>query len=179
MNFVLSETTIKQLCGEASYKTGLAYYTGNKVDIKKSVIESPLVEASVTGNGLFDVTIQHDNKGSILAKCTCPSLASIPTYCHHIAAVLLCMQDLQRQDEHLANDILNLFRNKSRMPSGHQNHVETRTFLNVEFLCKTIHQDNGITLFGIEAKAGIKPLYRIHTLRDFIDNIKRKEPYKL
>jgi SNF2 family DNA or RNA helicase len=98
MNVLLTEKMIKQLCGELAYKKGDNYYRTKKVFYETYNAELPTFEATVQGVSLFHVTIQNGQNGSIKAECTCPTLASFDKYCQHIAATLLCIKDLQSQD---------------------------------------------------------------------------------
>ena len=96
MNFLLSEAMIRKLCGNTSYKKGKAYYETGKVNIQNYRIDSSIIEADVLGRDGFHVAVTHDGNGDIHAECTCPTLASVNNYCQHIAAVLLCMKDIQK-----------------------------------------------------------------------------------
>jgi superfamily II DNA or RNA helicase len=198
MNFLLTETIIKRLCGETSYKKGEAYYQAKKVTIKNSIANSPTIEASISGDSIFHVSIPNVKKGYNYATCTCPTLASINTYCQHIAAVLHCIRDTQSsdgfskekreidyipetsaRDSQLTNEMLSLFGNKTVKPSWSQRHFETRDILHMEFTFSPCTLDNGKYLFGIQAKVGLTHLYNVHNLRDFLDTIERRESYEI
>jgi SNF2 family DNA or RNA helicase len=213
MNFLLNEKIIKQLCGVTAYKKGDAYYRAQKVSTENYNTNVPIVKATVKGDSIFHVTVQKDRNGNVHAECTCPSLVSFNKYCQHIAAVLLCIEDLEQQESspnrsyrnqqkdkllnearsinpvspaemlvaenQLANDLLSLFGNKSKLPSGNQLHFETRETLNVEFTCRPITIENGMCLFGIQAMVGHIQSNAVHNLRDFIDKIEQREPYEI
>ena len=204
MNFLLTEKIIKQLCGELAYKKGSNYHRAKKVIYENYNAESSIFEACVKGNNIAHVTIQNGQNGSLKAECTCPTLASFDKYCQHIAAVLLFIQDLQKQvntsrkplngrsidmnlavspteisagERQLANELLNLFENKRLSLSGNKRFFETREILPVEFTCKPVSISNGQYMFGIQAKVGSTKLYAIDKLRDFLEKIERKESY--
>lgn len=189
MNFLLTETIIKRLCGETSYKKGEAYFQAKKVTIKNSIAHSPTIEASISGNRIFHVSIPNVEKGYDYATCTCPKLASINTYCQHIAATLHHIRDSQRidgfskgnstRDSQLANEMLSLFGKKSLQSSVSQRHFETREILQVEFSCSPSTLDNGKYLFGIQAKVGLTHLYSVNNLRGFLDSIERSDSYEI
>ena len=139
MNFLVTEKKIKQLCGETAFKKGRAYYRAGKVSFEKYNENSLIFKANVQGDTLFHVTIKDGQNGTIKAECTCPTLASFNTYCQHVAAVLLCIHDIQEhgnspfslpsknptimaetsvEDHQLANKMLNLFGRSTSRPSA-------------------------------------------------------------
>jgi superfamily II DNA or RNA helicase len=209
MNVLLTEKIIKQLCGELAYKKGENYYRSKKVNYETYYAKSPTFEATVNGISMFHVTIQNGQNGSIKAECTCPTLASFNKYCQHIAATLLCIQDLQQQgstpisnrkrineqhpnenlavrlpgisagERQLANEMLSLFGNKPLPLSGNQRFFETRDVISTEFICKPISLDNGQNLFAVQVKIGSRQLYTIDKLSDFLANIELKKPYEV
>jgi SNF2 family DNA or RNA helicase len=113
MKFLLSEAIIKQLCGNASFKKGKAYYETGKVSLENYKKNSPIIEANVVGGDKFHIIVKHDSSGDIHAECTCPTLASVNNYCQHIAAVLLFIKDIQ-QDEGSVNNLSSSLRGELR-----------------------------------------------------------------
>ena len=89
MSFTLNKSIIKEVCGETSYKRGEAYYKSNKVIVNYYDETKEICEATVKGNEDFRVTVEKAKKGDVVARCSCPSLASFQTYCQHVAAVLI------------------------------------------------------------------------------------------
>ncbi|WP_459501361.1 SNF2 helicase associated domain-containing protein [Bacillus sp. C1] len=190
MSFTLNKTIMKQLCGETSYKKGEAYYRANKVTITNYNAERSICEATVKGNEDFFITIEAANNGDIVGKCSCPSLASFHTYCQHIAAVLLYIDEFQRagqslessvsinsmsQDVQLANGMLNLFDEKPLRPKSKQHRFDTRKTLSVEFICIPVALKSGGTLFGIQVK--LEKLYPVYKIREFLNRVEQREPF--
>ncbi|MEI4621094.1 DEAD/DEAH box helicase [Bacillus pfraonensis] len=191
MSFALNKTIIKRLCGETSYKKGEIYYKTNKVDITNYDAQRNICEATVKGNGDFYVKIETANNGDIVGECTCPSLASFHTYCQHIAAALLYINNFQQsggsleasskedsmnaRDEQLANGMLNIFDEKPLRPKSKQHRFDTRKILDVEFICTPVASKNGGTLFGIQVR--LENLYPVYKIREFLNRIEQREPF--
>ncbi|MGG3891527.1 SNF2 helicase associated domain-containing protein [Metabacillus fastidiosus] len=95
MNYFLNQRKIKQICGETAYKRGKKYFQEKRVYLKDYNPNSLIFEAVVKGDGIFNVLIEREGNGFIYAECTCPKLASFHKHCQHIAAVLVCLHDIQ------------------------------------------------------------------------------------
>ncbi|MED4650268.1 SNF2 helicase associated domain-containing protein [Bacillus pseudomycoides] len=191
MSFTLNKTIIKRLCGETSYKKGEAYYKTDKVDITNYDTQRNICEATVKGNGDFYVKIETAHNGDIVGECSCPSLASFHTYCQHIAAVLLYINNFQRsgqslevnskkdpmnsKDAQLASGMLDLFDEKPLRPKSKQHRFDTRKILDVEFFCIPVSSKNGGALFGIQVK--LEKLYTVYKLREFLNRVEQREPF--
>lgn len=191
MSFTLNKTIIKRLCGETSYKKGEVYYKTNKVDITNYDAQRNICEATVKGNGNFYVKIETADNGDIVGECTCPSLASVHTYCQHIAAALLYINNFQQsgrsleasskkdstnaRDAQLANGMLNIFDEKPLRPKSKQHRFDTRKILDVEFICTPVASKNGGTLFGIQIK--LEKLYPVYKVREFLNRVEQREPF--
>ncbi|MDF2879123.1 MAG: helicase [Clostridia bacterium] len=170
MNFLVSEMTIKRLCGDNAFKKGRAYYRAKKVKLQSYNEHSKIIEASVEGNSIFYVTVKQDKNGKIQGECTCPTLASFDKYCcQHVAAVLFYIK---------AHEILSLFENKAVRPSGHLLHFETREMVHVAFICRPVLYGDKGYLMGVQMRAGLKASHMIQDLRAFLDKIKIKESYE-
>ncbi|MFJ8530384.1 SNF2 helicase associated domain-containing protein [Bacillus sp. NPDC094106] len=190
MSFTLNKTIIKQLCGETSYKKGEAYYRTNKVNITNYDVERNVCEATVEGNEDFHVIIENADNGDIVGKCSCPSLASFHSYCQHIAAVLLYVNNFQQTGRSLhssdftnsmsrnvqfANGMLDLFGERPLRPKSKQHRFDTRKILDVEFICMPVVSRNGGALFGIQVK--LEKLYSIYKIREFLNKVEQRESF--
>ncbi|WP_144561260.1 DEAD/DEAH box helicase [Bacillus mycoides] len=191
MSFILNKTIMKQLCGETSYKKGEAYCKTNKVAITTYDAKRNICEATVKGNGDFYVTIETANNGDIVGKCSCPSLASFHTYCQHIAAALLYINNFQRsgqsledalkkdpinaKDTQLASGMLDLFDEKPLRPKSKQHRFDTRKILDVEFIGIPVSSQNGGALFGIQVK--LEKLYTVYKLREFLNRVEQRDSF--
>ncbi|MBO1624618.1 DEAD/DEAH box helicase [Bacillus arachidis] len=191
MSFTLNKTIIKRICGETSYKKGEAYYKTDKVDVTNYDTQRNICEVTVKGNGDFYVKIETAPNGDVVGECSCPSLASFHTYCQHIAAALLYINNFQRsgqsltanskkdainaRDAQLANGMLDLFDEKPLRPKSKQHRFDTRKVLDVEFICIPVSSENGGALFGIQVK--LEKLYTVYNLREFLNRVEQREPF--
>lgn len=194
MSFQLTDGIIRLLCGRFSYEKGEAYYHERQVSFLNEDPETPLYEATVEGyNGTYQVTVEEDTNGEVIAHCTCPAYDPDDKYCEHIAAVLLNIHAIQQVprvvgtaarpignpegDRRLTSHILDLFGNKPQRPSRSQPLFDTRAVLELEFTCKPFQYGYRKFMFGIEMKVGPKRLYIVQRLREFLDHIERREAY--
>jgi len=198
MGFPLTQKKIKSLCGQVSYVKGEAYYRAEKVSITNYDPETLNCSAIVKGNGgSFQIIVEIDQNGEPDAKCSCPTLNSYDKYCQHIAAVLLHMRDLQQdafsgaiprvagltatpQDAdgiHLATCMLELFDEQLPRLGSKQYFSDSRTLLDVEFICMPFSFSERKYMFRIEMKIGPRRLYTVKHVRDFLERIDRREAY--
>lgn len=178
LNTKLNQKIIKEMCGIVSFKKGDAFYRANKVTFESYTSDS--CKAVVAGIEDFHVTIKKDANGGLLTKCSCPQLASFQFDCQHIAAVLLSIYELQRQEgaslrepstnQGLTEGLLSLFSDQPVRASGHQLHFENRQVLDVEFTCKPIPLDNDIHMLAIQMKVGQT---NVENIRDFLQKVKK------
>ncbi|MDQ0200170.1 DEAD/DEAH box helicase [Neobacillus ginsengisoli] len=195
MNLVLTKKMIKQLCGDHSFKRGEDLFRRQKVSFNHFFPERDVCKAIVKGNVDFQISIEN-NHGNLHAECTCPKLASFDKNCHHIAAVLIGLLELQKmkmnedpslekaaaisaEDIRLTNGMLGLFGNKGTRPTSHQYLIENRELIDVEFTINPIPVENEGYMFGIKARAGSKQLHNVNNLTDFLRHIERRDSYKV
>lgn len=178
MNFSVNEKKIKQLCGITAFKKGKAYYQAEKVNLPSFQVDNSVIQASVEVGDNFDVTVKAGPNGKILATCTCPPIGFVDTYCQHIAAVLLAIEEKQRAENYLATRMLDLFKNQSFQPSGKQLHFDKRQTLHVEFTCRLVFQGEGEYAFGLQMRVGTQVLHSIPYVANFLDAIERREPFE-
>ncbi|MGE7764989.1 SNF2 helicase associated domain-containing protein [Peribacillus sp. NPDC096540] len=187
MNIKLNQKIIKDMCGTVSFKRGDAFYRANKVTFESYSPDG--CEATVKGIEDFHVSIEVDAVGGFRTKCSCPTLASFQRDCQHIAAVLLSVNEHQRQgtipegliepqsyasaNKKLTDGLLTLFNNQPVRSSGHQLHFENRQVLDAEFTCKPVTIGLGRYMFGIEVKIGSMNL---PNLRGFLKQVKEGKP---
>lgn len=77
----------------------------------------------------------------------------------------------------LTQHLLSLFADKKQRPSGSRAYFETRTTLQVEWICKPIAYGNRQYRIGIEMKIGPKRLYIVQQFIEFLEHVKRRESY--
>jgi SNF2 family DNA or RNA helicase len=82
------------------------------------------------------------------------------------------------KDHQLANKMINLFQNKPTSTSGSQLYFETREKLNVEFICRPVFMGNEGYMFGVQMKVGLKQVYIIPRLSDFLNKVYIRELYE-
>ncbi|SEO34852.1 DEAD/DEAH box helicase [Paenibacillus sp. OV219] len=205
MSNPLSLSAILSMCGQLSYKKGEAAFRSGKVTITRYEPDGSRCEAIVKLQERFDVSVRIDEDGDVAAACSCPTLSSYDKYCSHIAAVLLQLHDAQQAgrqpgradgravassperaersvDGELAASLLGLFTHKQpRLPIGSRLSLESRTLLDVTFICKPFTYGKGSVkrLFGIEMKAGLNRPLIVQQIRDFLAHIERGEAYPL
>ncbi|KFM98497.1 helicase SNF [Bacillus clarus] len=186
MGFTLNKSIIKELCGETSYKRGETYYRSNKVIVNHYDENKEICEATVEGNEDFHVTVEKAKKDDIVAKCSCPSLASFQTYCQHVAAVLLYINYNQQigemlpissgnvtGNEQLTSGMFHLFAEKPLRPKSKQHRFDTRKILDVEFICTPVASKNGGALMGIQLK--LAKVYFVKHIREFLSKVEQRE----
>ncbi|PGW40167.1 DEAD/DEAH box helicase [Bacillus thuringiensis] len=184
MSFTLNKSIIKEVCGETSYKRGEAYYKSNKVIINHYDENKEICEATVKGNEDFHVIVEKAKKGDVVAKCSCPSLASFQTYCQHVAAVLIQinynqqtggMSSTSNRNDQLASGMLQLFADKPLRPKSKQHRFDTREMLDIEFICTPVATRSGGALLGMQLK--LAKVYFINHIREFLSKVEKRESF--
>ncbi|MEK5482628.1 MULTISPECIES: DEAD/DEAH box helicase [unclassified Viridibacillus] len=178
MDFSMNEKKIKFLCGEVAFKKGKSYYQAGKVNLHTFQQDDSIIEASVKAGADFDVTVNVDADGEIVAQCSCPPVGFVKTYCQHIAAVLLAIEEKQQIENALTTRMLGLFENKLKQPSGQGLHFDNRQSLNVEFTCLPVLLPNMEYVFGIEIRVGSNVLHNISKVTQFLRDLELREPFE-
>ncbi|MCZ8521237.1 MULTISPECIES: DEAD/DEAH box helicase [Paenibacillus] len=189
MGFILTEESIKGLCGRFSYEEGEAYYEGGKVNLLPGDRMSGLpaiYEADVEGErGLCRVSVDLDREGEVYSECSCPAYHPDDKYCAHIAAVLMNLhrdpppepEEDEAVDGQLAEGMLGLFGYKPRRASGARPLFDTRTVLGAEFTCKPVAYGDGRSMLVLTLRMGAKRLHPVQHIRELLEAIDRREPY--
>ncbi|MGH1296954.1 SNF2 helicase associated domain-containing protein [Bacillus pretiosus] len=188
MSFTLNKSIIKEVCGETSYKRGEAYYKSNKVIVNHYDETKEICEATVKGNEEFRVTVEKAKKGDVVARCSCPSLASFQTYCQHVAAVLIQINYNQQTgimppassenmsgNDQLTSGMFQLFAEKPLRPKSKQHRFDTREILDVAFICSPVATKSGGALLGIQLK--LAKTYFIKHIREFLSKVEKRETF--
>ncbi|MDQ0724077.1 SNF2 family DNA or RNA helicase [Paenibacillus sp. W4I10] len=90
---------IKLLCGVTAFKRGEDYNQSGRVT-NLVVSEDQLhYEAQVRGTERYQVTVDVDGAGEIVAGCSCPGDGRHYDHCKHVAAVLLAIHEWGEQQE--------------------------------------------------------------------------------
>lgn len=200
MIFPINEHMIQSLCGRTSFNKGVSYVRSGKVTITSYNPSEFTIQAQVETEQMFDVHVGIDDKGDIMAECSCSSFFSFDKHCKHTAAALLYILHNQRDlpsisvpvvspdcygeenseidvDNQLANTMLELFEHKYERPSRAQTYFDTRQLLEVEFVCRVISYGFRKYRFAMEMKVGPKRTYIVQNIRKFLDRIQRNESY--
>ncbi|WP_339329310.1 DEAD/DEAH box helicase [Cohnella caldifontis] len=194
----LTKKSIKQWCSPYAYQKGERLSRADKVRFQRFDPEAREYAAEVDGTSREEVRLAFDWSGKPNARCTCPAIGSFDSFCHHIAAVLIRLYDIQQtggsaaqaaaslpaeaaadpqERVPLAERILGLFDDGPRRPIRNQTLAETRTPLEAEFILRLLAVRRHAALFGIELKIGPKALYIIKNLASFLDQLDRRESY--
>ncbi len=178
MNSTINEKKIKELCGITAFKKGKAYFLADKVHLHPSPKDEKVMKATVKAGEDFIVTIKADSVGEVVASCTCPPVGFVSTYCQHIAAALISLDEKQRMDGYLAERMLNLFEKKTSPPTGKQLHFDERKILEMEFTCCTVPLEGGAYGFGIQLAIGPEPFQEIKEVAKFLYEMERRRPFE-
>lgn len=100
MSIILNSRKIKQLCGPHFYEQGEHVYHSGSVGITLSNADEGRFRAVVKDgmNMRYDIEVQLEGNGDVLASCTCPLFPKHHEYCKHIAAVLIQISHLQGEN---------------------------------------------------------------------------------
>ena len=206
MSFQLNEQVIEWLCGRTSLQKGASYTRSGKVSITNYIPGESIYHASVKADPICDVVVQLHGNGDVKAECTCSTLFSFDKYCKHTASVLLYILYSQQEgdlsilskpavspvigmsssteetgitdvDIQLTNTMLQLFEDRYQRPRSAQSYFDTRTVLEVEFVCRVFSYGYRKYRFGFEMKVGPKRMYIVQNIRKFLDRVQRKESY--
>ncbi|TWT06316.1 helicase SNF [Planococcus sp. CPCC 101016] len=176
MNFSLNETKIKKLCGQAAYKKGRTFLQAGKIQLMPDPADDRLIKGSITGRNEFHVSVKQEQSGEVLASCSCPPVGFVTTYCHHIAGVLLAIDDMQ-QRENPAAKMLDLFARQTAGTKGRPRYFDKRQSFQVEFSFLPVLLDKAGYVFGLRIAGGTEELKPISDIVEFLNAVKREEPY--
>jgi len=90
---------IKLLCGVTAFKRGEDYNQSGRVTNLVVSNDQLHYEAQVRGSERYQVTVDIDEAGEIVAGCSCPGDGRHYDYCKHVAAVLLAIHEWGEQQE--------------------------------------------------------------------------------
>ncbi|TWT00529.1 DEAD/DEAH box helicase [Planomicrobium sp. CPCC 101079] len=178
MNFSLNEGKIKKLCGTAAYKKGLNLQLAGKVAILMDAADELLVKGTVKGRTEFHVSVKQTPTGEILASCSCPPVGFVATYCHHIAGVLLAIDEWQQRENPIAAKMMDLF-GEQQFSRGNRLYFDKRQLVQVEFSCCPLPFEENQAVLGIKLKAGIEKLEDIANVKEFLTRIGQGEAYTI
>ncbi|MGX1829354.1 DEAD/DEAH box helicase [Paenibacillus taichungensis] len=88
---------IKLLCGVTAFKRGEAYNQSGRVTNLVASQDERHYEAVVRGTERYQVTVDLDDAGEVIAGCSCPGDGRYYDYCKHVAAVLLAIHEWAEQ----------------------------------------------------------------------------------
>lgn len=164
--------------------------------------------AEVQGAAPYDVDLTIEEDGHVNGSCSCPAYYHGGPLCKHIAAVLVNILSIEEDahfsgqqekkawpgpekaeaaapapagmghDRQLASHMLGLFANSRIQPSVAGTYIDIRTPLHVEFTCKPFSYSYGNEMLGIEMKIGLKRLYIVQKIREFLEHVRRGESYE-
>lgn len=82
------------------------------------------------------------------------------------------------RDAQITKNVLDLFSHSPRLASQIHHRFDTRTVLQLEFICKPVRYGARKSLFGIEIRLGPGRLYIVQQLREFLERLSRKESFE-
>lgn len=88
---------IKLLCGVTAFERGEAYNQSGRVTNLVASQDERHYEAVVRGTERYQVTVDLDDAGEVIAGCSCPGDGRYYDYCKHVAAVLLAIHEWGEQ----------------------------------------------------------------------------------
>ncbi|WP_373230730.1 SNF2 helicase associated domain-containing protein [Cohnella sp.] len=81
------------------------------------------------------------------------------------------------EEVRLINGMLGLFTDNPQRPSRIRPLFDTRTSLDLQFIIKPFPYGYQKYLFGVELKVGLKRLYIVQKIREFLERVDRRETY--
>jgi len=118
MNFSLNEFKIKRLCGMVAYKKGKVIHQAGKILLEPDSEDDLSIKATIEGRDTFQISVRQTQDGEIVASCSCPPVGFVTTYCHHIAGVLLAIEENQQRENPMTAKMLDLFTQQAPRPRG-------------------------------------------------------------
>ncbi|WKA54735.1 DEAD/DEAH box helicase [Planococcus shixiaomingii] len=179
MNFLLSELKIKKLCGSAAYKKGVNLNMAGKVLLKRDPADDLSIRATVQGQNEVQVSIKQAPTGEILASCSCPPVGFVATYCHHIAGVLLAIDEMQQQENPMTAKMMDLFSRKTSPSRSSRRYFDKRQLIQAEFSCIPVRIGKSESALGITIQVGTEKLTAIENVREFLSSIGQEENYSI
>jgi SNF2 family DNA or RNA helicase len=186
MDIKIPQKMIIEMCGTVSFKRGDSFYRAHKVTINE--YSTDICNATVHAAEDFNVVIEKNVTGAIKTKCSCPSLANFQKDCQHVAAVLLAIQEKQRQEkdsfnpksdqslDDLTAGFMTLFNDQPIQSSRHQLHFESRQILDIKFKCKPVTIGKNHYLIGVEI---VLEQTNIENVREFLKDVKQGNASRL
>lgn len=161
-----------------AYKRGKVINQAGKIFLEPDAEDDLSIKATVEGRGMFQISVRQTQDGKIIASCSCPPVGFVTTYCHHIAGVLLAIDEIQQRENPMSAKMLGLFTQQKPRPRGKQLHFDKRQVLQVEFSCSPVFLGKAGYVLGITIKAGIERLDRIKNLREFLKKVEQGDSYE-
>ncbi|WP_370512342.1 SNF2 helicase associated domain-containing protein [Planomicrobium sp. CPCC 101110] len=149
-----------------------------KIMLLKDAAEDLSMEGKVQGRTEFRVRVKQTPSGEILASCSCPPVDFVATYCHHIAGVLLAIDEMQQRENPMAAKMMDMFGEKASS-RGSRRYFDKRQLIQVEFSCVPLQLQENEAILGIELKAGIEKLEDVPSTQGFLESISRGEAYAI
>lgn len=181
---------IENLCGRVSLKSGDSLRRSNKVKFRE--YHEDRCHAVVKSKEDFCVSITVDKGGVFQAACSCPKLISFKQECQHVAAVLLEIEEHQKQgtippvpiegevssnpDYALTDELLTAFKERKDRITEAQNYFETRTVLPAVFTFKPASKGDGGLLLALDLTVG--PV-KIGKPRAFLEQLNSGQSFQI
>ncbi|RNF39894.1 DEAD/DEAH box helicase [Planococcus salinus] len=178
MNFSITERTIKKYCGTAASKKGRSYHLAGKVRLEPDSEDDLTMKATVQGRNGFCVNVKQTAGGKIDASCSCPPVGFVSTYCHHIAAVMWEIADMELKEQPLSEKMMELFAPQTPQRRGRRSYFENREAVRVEFSCIPSFFGRKEPVIGLQLKIGLDQFHEIEDLGTFLSKVEQGEMYE-
>ena len=179
MKLAVNDFRIKKLCGMAAYRKGKAYFDAGKVELQPVGENASAIKAEVRAKGIFEVAVRQETDGTIQASCSCPPVGFVSTYCQHIAATLLAINELQQQELQKAQRLMELFGDRNMRPSAKQLHFDDRPVLEISLLLHSAEADGGERVFSAKLSAGMDGAVPIRDTGAFLQAVEGGANYSI
>ena len=179
MKLALNDFRIKKLCGMAAYRKGKVYFEAGKVELQPVGENASAIKAEVRAKGIFEVAVREESDGSIQASCSCPPVGFVSTYCQHIAATLLAINELQQQELQKAQRLMDVFGDRNMRPSAKQLHFDDRPVLEISILLHSAEADDGERVFTAKLSAGMDGAVPIRNTGAFLQAVEGGASYPI
>ncbi|XID93589.1 SNF2 helicase associated domain-containing protein [Paenibacillaceae bacterium WGS1546] len=184
--------SLREMCGEAAYARGEAYYRSGQVAAVKREADGASYRVVVNGSNRdrHEVEIVFDRDGAFEASCDCASYAPL-SYCQHIVAALFRLLDaeadrspaeeeeISERDLRLTKQAIFMF-DKAPGPGIESERIRPeegdRRTLATEFGFKLVKSFAGKTMFAASMKIGHSRLYVVQKIKEFLKRVEAGEP---
>lgn len=172
--FQITPEMIIERSSQGSYKKGGEYYRAGRIKAVQFNQEKLSFDAKIMGTRKYDVALHFDANGELTdAGCSCPAYASSPGYCKHIVAVLLLIEEKDRQGffkelkfRQAARHIFSFFQNRPVV-------VKTPVELEATFEYNRESRQADSIYPSLSLRMGLEKLYIVKNIKSLLESIEK------